>query len=79
MSFQAVFTTDGVSSFVLFLYNDPDSVDVILERVVGFDAGDQMNGVAAVNIDIPSFGILENRNIFRIDGMREFCRHLLMK
>ena len=61
---------------MVFLYNNPEDIDVTLEHVVGFDAGDQMNGLAAVNIDNPSFGILDDQNIFRIDGMALLCQNV---
>lgn len=69
MSLQVVFSTDGVSSFAAFLYNDPTFLDITKTRQIGFDAGDRLNASVVVNLGLPNSGIMSTTNIFRIDGM----------
>ena len=62
-------------SFAAFIYNDPDSVNAIVEydHQVGFNAGDRNRGInIAGKNDIEAVYIREDVqgvNIFRVDGV----------
>lgn len=61
--------TDGVMSFAVFLYVNPDAIAQTLHRVVGFDAGDNSrSAVLLVLNSVDSDSTLEEVNVFRIDG-----------
>ena len=63
-SFQLILATDGRTSFAIFLYGDPEGVKKIINSgsgAIGFDAGDERRSVR-----VP---IVNNTNVFRIDGM----------
>ena len=64
-TFQLILATDGRTSFAIFLYSDPEGVKNIINSgngAIGFDAGDEKRSVR-----IPI--IVNNTNVFRIDGM----------
>ena len=73
MSFQVVLSTDGNTSFAIFLYGDVirnllacdqnNSLDVLRYLTIGFNAGDQERFFNIPRSD------LEEINVFRIDGM----------
>ena len=73
MSFQVVLSTDGITSFAIFLYGDVirnllacdlnNSLDVLRRLTIGFNAGDRGR-----ILNIPRSD-LEEINVFRIDGM----------
>ena len=73
MSFQVVLSTDGNTSFAIFLYGDiirnllacdlNSSLNVFRRLTVGFNAGDRER-----YLNIPRSD-LEEINVFLIDGM----------
>ena len=66
-SFQLILATDGRTSFAIFRYSYPEGVKNIINigsGAIGFDAGDKRRSVR-----VP---ILNNTNVFRIDGMYAF-------
>lgn len=71
MSFQAAITTDGSLSFATFIY-EPFPAQAISPTIVGFDAGDEKNGMMClinINSDHRIFPcILGEKSLYRIDG-----------
>ena len=73
MSFQVVLSTDGITSFAIFLYGNVirnllacdlnNSLDVLKNLTIGFNAGDRERFLNISRSD------LEEINVFRIDGM----------
>ncbi len=64
--------TDGITSFVILTYNDPEqTVNIISDPrwigVIGFDAGDLRRSATVLSSEHTSFP-LNNSNVFRIDG-----------
>ena len=68
-TFQVVLATDGISSFAIFNYANPNQVVDITSGsgVIGFDAGDLIRGITLPSSEGSNF-TLGNVNIFRIDG-----------
>ena len=72
MSFQVVLSTDGITSFAIFLYGnvirnllacDLNSLDVLKNLTIGFNAGDRKRF-----LNIPKSD-LEEINVFHSHGM----------
>ena len=69
MTYQTVLTTDGITSFAAFLYDDLTALAEIHalqgnSLLIGFDAGDEVRGTELTSI----LSHFEEVNIFRIDG-----------
>lgn len=41
-----------------------------MTRLVGFNAGDQVNAAIVVDLNAANNGALDGKNIFRLDGMQ---------
>jgi len=68
-SFQVVLSTDGLSSFAFFIYEDPGIVNYISPHQVGFNAGDRVGGINIVGSRSAAYtGNLAQVNIYSIDG-----------
>ena len=72
VTFQAVLSTDGVASFVAFVYEN-ESIPAIEAlqglEIVGFDAGDRARSATVFDAGSSGTGTLTTSQIFRIDGM----------
>ena len=77
ITYQTVLSTDGSASFAAFIYDDPTAVAAIPGNIqVGFDAGDRIRSSVIFGRGL-NVSILEDVNIFRIDGERQLCIHEL--
>lgn len=66
---QLILTTDGATSFAIFIYEGIDSNTRIEHQVdyqIGFDAGNQRNSTVIKKIG--HFPVQRSTSIYRIDG-----------
>ena len=62
----------GRASFAAFIYEEggADKIQMYMEdKVIGFDAGDQIRGVVVHSLEFSGLDDLSDMNVFRIDGM----------
>ena len=82
MSFQVVLSTDGNTSFAIFLYGNVirnllacdlnNSLDILRRLAVGFNAGDRVRFLNIPRSD------LEEMNVFRIDGTLRMSKQVII-
>ena len=70
--FQVVLASDAQTSFVFFLYHNPEEIVAIATDsarigLVGFDAGDLRRSTTILSAKKKDYD-LENLNVFRVDG-----------
>ena len=69
IAFQVVLLTDGLTSFAIFSYVDLDPILAVINRQVGFDAGDGNRSATLLSVANPTNNnSISPTSIFRIDG-----------
>ncbi len=76
ITFQAVVSTDGRTSFAALIYNEPNLVFSLNDtQILGFDSGGHVLYADMGEILSLNDQTLDATNIFRIDGISYGCMH----